>query len=33
MDSMVGTAITIERDMEDARSTRDEGVSSKMKEN
>ena len=27
MDSMVGTAMTIEREMEDARSTRDAGVS------
>ena len=32
MDSMVGTALTIEREIEDARSTRDEGVSSKRKE-
>ena len=32
MDSMVGTAMTIEREMEDARSTRDAGVSSKKKE-
>ena len=32
MDSMVGTAMTIEREMEDARSTRDAGVSSKRKE-
>ena len=32
MDSMVGTAMTIEREIEDARSTRDEGVSSKRKE-
>ena len=28
MDSMVGTALTIEREIEDARSTRDAGVSS-----
>ena len=32
MDSMVGTGLTIEREIEDARSTRDEGVSSKRKE-
>ena len=32
MDSMVETALTIERDIEDAWSTRDAGVSSKMKE-
>ena len=32
MDSMVGTTITIERDMEDARSTRDAGASGKRKE-
>ena len=32
MDSMVGTAMTIEREMEDARSTRDAGVSGKRKE-
>ena len=32
MDYMVGTATTIERDIEDARSTRDTGVSSKRKE-
>ena len=31
MDSMVGTALTIEREIEDARSTRDAGVSSKRK--
>ena len=31
MDSMVGTALTIEREIEDARSTRDPGVSSKRK--
>ena len=31
MDSMVGTALTIEREIEDARSTRDTGVSSKRK--
>ena len=30
--SMVGTALTIEREIEDARSTRDAGVSSKRKE-
>ena len=29
---MVGTALAIERDIEDARSTRDAGVSSKRKE-
>ena len=29
---MVGTAMTIEREMEDARSTRDAGASSKRKE-
>ena len=29
---MVGTALTIEREIEDARSTRDAGVSSKRKE-
>ena len=29
---MVGTAMTIERDIEDARSTRDAGVSGKRKE-
>ena len=29
---MVGTTLTIERDIEDARSTRDAGVSSKRKE-
>ena len=33
MNSMVGTALTIEREIEDARSTRDAGVSSKRKEN
>ena len=33
MDSMVGTALTIEREIEDARSTQDAGVSSKRKEN
>ena len=33
MDSMVGTALTIEREIEDARSTRDAGVISKRKEN
>ena len=32
MDSMVWTAMTIEREMEDARSTRDAGVSGKRKE-
>ena len=32
MDFMVGTALTIEREIEDARSTRDAGVSSKRKE-
>ena len=32
MDSMVGTALTIKREIEDARSTRDAGVSSKRKE-
>ena len=32
MDSMVGTAMTIEREIEDARSTRDAGASSKRKE-
>ena len=32
MDSMGGTALTIEREIEDARSTRDAGVSSKRKE-
>ena len=32
MDSMVGTALTIEREIEDARSTLDVGVSSKRKE-
>ena len=32
MDSMVGTALTIEREIEDAQSTRDAGVSSKRKE-
>ena len=32
MDSMVGTAMTIEREMEDARSTRDAGVIGKRKE-
>ena len=31
MDSMVGTALTIEREIEDARSTRDAGVSSKRR--
>ena len=33
MDSMVGIALTIEREIEDARSTRDAGVSSKRKKN
>ena len=33
MDSMVGTALTIEREIEDARSTRDASVNTKMKEN
>ena len=32
MDSMVGMALTIEREIEDARSTRDAGVSRKRKE-
>ena len=32
MDSMVGTTLTIEREIEDARSTRDTGVSRKRKE-
>ena len=32
MDPMVGTALIIEREIEDARSTRDAGVSSKRKE-
>ena len=32
MDSMVGTTLTIEREIDDARSTRDAGVSSKRKE-
>ena len=32
MDSMVGTALTIEREIEDARSTQDAGVSIKRKE-
>ena len=32
MDSMVGTTLTIEREIEDARSTRDAGASSKMKD-
>ena len=32
MDSMVGTALTIEREIKDARSTRDASVSSKRKE-
>ena len=33
MDSMVGTTMTIKREIEDARSTRDAGVSGKRKEN
>ena len=33
MDSMVGTALTIEREIEDARNTRDAGASSKRKDN
>ena len=32
MDSMVGTALTMEREIEDARSTRDASVSSKRKD-
>ena len=32
MDSMVGTALTIEREMEDARSTRDASISRKRKD-
>ena len=32
MDSMVGTALTVEREIEDARSTRDASVSSKRKD-
>ena len=32
MDSMVGTALTIEREIEDARSTQDAGVSSKRED-
>ena len=32
MDSMVGTALTIEREIEDARSTQDAGASSKRKD-
>ena len=32
MDSMVGTTLTIEREIEDARSTRDAGFSSKRNE-
>ena len=32
MDSMVGTALTIEREIEDAQSTRDAGASGKRKE-
>ena len=33
MDSMVGTGLTIEREIEDAQSTRDAGASSKRKDN
>ena len=33
MDSMVGIALTIEREIEDARSTRDAGASGKRKDN
>ena len=33
MDSMVGTALTIEREIEDARSTRDASVSGTRKDN
>ena len=32
IDSMVGTALTIKREIEDARSTRDAGVSSKRED-
>ena len=32
MDSMVGTVLTIEREVEDARSTRDAGVGSKRED-
>ena len=32
MDSMVGTALTIEKEIENARSTQDAGVTSKRKE-
>ena len=32
MDSMVGTALTIEREIEDARNTRDTGVGSKRED-
>ena len=32
MDSMVGTALTIEREIKDARSTRDAGVGSKSED-
>ena len=32
MDSMVGTALTIEREIEDARGTRDTGVGSKRED-
>ena len=32
MDSMIGTAMTIEREIKDARSTRDTGASGKRKE-
>ena len=33
MDSMVGTTLTIEREIKDARSTQDAGASSKRKDN
>ena len=32
MDSMIGTALAIEKEIEDARSTRDAGASGKRKE-
>ena len=32
MDSMVGTALTIEREIEDAQNTRDAGVGSKRED-
>ena len=32
MDSMVGTALTIEREIEDTRSTRDAGIGSKRED-